>query len=286
VEMSIFISFEGGDGSGKSTQAKLLFEYLQNNDYDVVLTHEPGGTEYGEQCRRLLLDAPKLKDLRIDKRAEVLGFCSARAQLVADVILPRLKKENTITICDRFADSTIAYQVFGRNLAQKPIIDRESIEFISFRDEVIGVLKFATHNLKPDLTIYLDISLEEGLHRREGRLKFDHMPYQFSEDQQLSFLESNHFDEQTKQFHIAVREGYEWLIENEPERWWRVNAEQSVETIEGLVIDKVMQFLLIQGVHSKSRHSGRSKNQTPKMNKGSSLITLGEMSNSNLDLTV
>jgi len=244
--VSVLITFEGGDGSGKSTQAKMLFEHLEEKGFDVVLTHEPGGTAFGERCRYLLLEAPRVDKFIIDPRAQVLGFCTARAQLVAEQIIPRLEKPNTITICDRYADSTIAYQVYGGGLSDR-------------REEVERILSFATRNKKPDLTIYLDITVEEGLKRRQGRVKKEQEPHLFEEHQQLSFLASNHFDEQTMQFHVSVREGYEWLIAREPERFWRISAEAEIEEVAKEIQERIPQWLEAQGLHPKSKRKKREK---------------------------
>ena len=219
--MSLLITFEGGYGSGKSTQAKMLLEYLHHQGYDVELLHEPSGTEYGSRVRNLLLEAPNIKKFQLDVRAQVLVFCSARAQLGVEKIIPRLRRENTITICDCYTESTIAYQVFGGGLQD-------------FKDVLEYLLEFAAHGIKPDLTIYLDLSAEKGIERKERHMK----------DQQLSFLDKNHFDPIEINFHQLVRDGYEWLINREPQRWWRVPADRSVAEIEDDIRGKVLEYLI------------------------------------------
>jgi len=243
---AVLITFEGGDGSGKSTQAKLLNAFLREKGYNVFFTHEPGGTAYGEKIRTILLDAPKSEGFDLDARAQVLGFCSARAQLVAEKIIPHLKKKNFVVICDRYADSTIAYQVYGGNL-------------LEFREEVEEILSFATRKLKPDLTIFLDVTLEESLRRREGRIKDQEEPHEYFNGQQLTFIDSNHFDEQTKQFHESVKQGYEWLIEKEPSRWMRIDANRPIAVVAEEINAKVLAWLETQNVRPKMRDSSTAK---------------------------
>ena len=143
----MFITFEGPEGSGKTTQIQPLFADLQSRGYDVVLTREPGGTAIGDQIRRVLLD-PANQEMLLE--AEILLFSASRAQLVGQVVRPALER-GAIVICDRFADSTMAYQGYGRGL------DLESLHRIT---------QFATGGLMPDLTVYLDLDVEEGLRRK------------------------------------------------------------------------------------------------------------------------
>ena len=146
-----FITFEGSEGSGKSTQARLLYNYLKRKRFSVKMIREPGATLISEKIRRILLD-PKNK--KMDGLCEMLLYMAARAQLVRDVILPDLKK-GKIVICDRFLDATIAYQGYGCAIDIKLI-------------EEIG--RHVTKGVKPDITFFLDLKLEEGL-RRVGRVK-------------------------------------------------------------------------------------------------------------------
>jgi dTMP kinase len=236
--MSVFITFEGGDGSGKSTQAKLLSAFLEEQDFDVLMTHEPGGTTYGELFRHLLLDV-KSKGVEVDIIAQVLGFCSARAQLVAEQILPRLNKPNTITISDRYADSTIAYQVYGG-------------EILDLREDIEKILIIATRGIKPDLTIFLDISPEDGRKRIEGRVKQEEEPHSFGPIQ-LSFLENNDFDQKAIQFHHAVRDGYYSIIQREPHRWWIIDANRSIEVIQKEIQDRIIDWLKQKDIYIKTQ---------------------------------
>lgn len=190
-----FITFEGPDGSGKSTQFKLLAAHLREQGYDVLTTREPGGTAIGEQIRQVL---HSLDNREMHPRAEILLYCASRAQLVHQVIRPHLDKGGVV-LCDRYADSTLAYQGYGRGL------DLYVLRII---------LGFATGGLKPDLTIYLDIDCEEGLRRR-----------------QAGGSEWNRMDEQTLEFHRRVRQGYLALTQMEPHRWVVVDGARPVESV-------------------------------------------------------
>lgn len=144
----MFITFEGGEGSGKSTQCRLLFRKLMQQKVPAVLTHEPGGTALGNQIRRILK-----KNHRLSREAELLLFAACRAQLVSEIIYPALQ-QGKVVICDRFSYSTIAYQGYGRGI--KP--------------EVIKLLNdIATRELSSDLVVLLDISPEQGLSRKRSR---------------------------------------------------------------------------------------------------------------------
>lgn len=148
----MFITFEGIDGSGKSTQIELLKDKLLEDDHEVAVFREPGGTKISEQIRSILLDA----DFDIDPVTELLLFSAARSQLVAEKVLP-LQESGTVVILDRFYDSTTAYQGYGRNSV--------SLKHIQELNEV------ASHQNEPDLTFYLKISLEEAKKRTEKQRK-------------------------------------------------------------------------------------------------------------------
>jgi dTMP kinase len=199
--MSLFITFEGGEGSGKSVQAKALYRRLVKLSVPVLLTHEPGVTTLGKRLERALKWA---QTTDISPLTELLLFNASRAQLVAEVIRPTLAEGKTV-ICDRFADSTTAYQGYGRGL------DLATVAAIN---------NAATGGLKPDLTIFLDIPVEIGL-ARKGRSKPDR------------------FEQEDIAFHQKVREGYLKLAANEPKRWLLVDANKSkvkiAETIWQLV---------------------------------------------------
>ncbi len=192
----MFITFEGPDGSGKTTQARLLAEHLRRRGYTVVLTREPGGTPIGDQIRAILHDP---RNTAMDARAEILLFSASRAQHVARLIRPALAR-GEIVISDRYADSTLAYQGYGRGL------DLESLREIT---------AFATGGLTPSLTLYLDIAPQDGLRRRR-----------------LGGGEWTRLDAEALEFHERVRAGYEALARLEPERWVRVDAARPVEEIQ------------------------------------------------------
>ena len=144
----MFITFEGIEGSGKTSQIPPLAEFLETQGYQVLMIREPGGTQIGDQVRDILLS---LKNTEMNTRTEILLFQSSRAQLVEEVILPRLA-DGAVILCDRYADSTLAYQGYGYE------------EFSP--DELKPLVDFATGGLKPDLTLFLDVDVEEGLSRR------------------------------------------------------------------------------------------------------------------------
>jgi dTMP kinase len=178
----VFITFEGTEGSGKSLQARRLAERLAVHGGAVIHAHEPGGTPLGGQLRELLLAHD---DLEIVSRAEALMMNASRAQLVDRVIRPALDR-GEVVVCDRFADSTIAYQGSGRGL-DVHLLD--------------AVISFATAGLRPDMTLLLDLPVETGLARKHSREGW------------------NRFEAETVAFHERVREAYHRLASAEPERW-------------------------------------------------------------------
>ncbi len=192
----MFITFEGPDGSGKTTQARLLAAWLREQGYDVVLTREPGGTDIGNQIRTVLHDP---RNTAMDARTEILLYSADRAQHVAQRIRPALAT-GKIVISDRYADSTLAYQGYGR------MLNLEALQAIT---------AFATGGLKPDLTLYLDIDPHAGLMRRR-----------------LSGDEWNRLDAETLQFHQRVRTGYQELIRQDPERWAVVSVTRPIEEVQ------------------------------------------------------
>lgn len=192
---NMFITFEGIEGSGKSTQAELLKEFLLKQGHKVSSTREPGWGALGRLIRKMLLEE---KDLDLDPLAELYLFCADRTQHVRDLIKPRLK-EGDLVICDRFTDSTIAYQGYGRGL------DSELVEKVS---------KTAALGLKPELTILLNLPVKLGLSRleeRSGKTKMDEEPVEF---------------------HERVRHGYIFIAQKEPKRVRVVNAARDVDQIQ------------------------------------------------------
>lgn len=208
--MALFITFEGGEGCGKSVQARALYRRLSQLAIPVVLTHEPGGTLLGKKLSRWLKWA---KNTDIPPLAELLMFNASRAQLVDEVIHPNLDK-GEIVISDRFVNSTTAYQSYGRGL---------DIEVVK------AVNNAATQGLKPDLTVLLDISAEEGLARKGGK-------------------KQDRFEQEDITFHRRVREGYLKMAANDPERWLVVDASLSKRKIEQIIWQRVSQLLSERGL--------------------------------------
>ena len=201
--MSLFITFEGPEGCGKTTQIKLLAEALTARGCNVLSLREPGGTSIGDQIREVLHD---LRNTEMHARAEILLYNAARAQIVEQRIKPHLAAGG-IVLCDRFADSTLAYQGYGRMLN---LVD------------VRHIVAFATQNLKPDLTLYLDIDVEAGLARRR-----------------TGGGEWNRMDDQTVEFYRRVREGYQVLMAEEPQRWVSIDAARDVAEIQRNILMEV-----------------------------------------------
>ncbi len=211
----MFVSFEGPDGGGKTTQAGLLVDRLRARGRDVVPIHEPGGTDVGSDVRALLV---RRGWTPIDPRAEALLFSACRAQLLAEVIRPGLDR-GAIIVADRFADSTLAYQGAGRGL---PV------------DELHSLIQIATDGLKPDLTLLLDVPSEVGLKRLRGTSAAP----SGGARSQLSFFEEmrlpedwNRFEDEALSFHQRVRAAYLGFAEAEPLRWRVIDATQSVERV-------------------------------------------------------
>lgn len=201
----MFITFEGPDGSGKTTQLRLLAARLRAQGRDVLTVREPGGTAMGESVREILLQT-RTGGAAMDARAELLLFCASRAQLMVERILPHLA-QGGVVLCDRFADSTLAYQGYGRGL------DLGLLR---------TVLDFATRGRWPDRTLYFDLEVEESLARRAGD------------------GEVNRLDAESLDFHRRVRAGYLDLAAREPQRWVTIDARQSIDAVETVVQRAVM----------------------------------------------
>lgn len=202
----MFITLEGPDGSGKTSQVLALGEFLEGEGYPVLTTREPGGTEIGDQIRAVLFN---LKNTAMRPSTETLLFLASRAQLVEEVILPHLESGGVV-LGDRYADSTLAYQGYGHGN------DLEQLRCL---------LEFATGGLKPDLTLLFDLDIEEGLRRRAGGGNW------------------NRLDAYGLEFHQRVRDGYHQLVKQEPERWVIVNAQQPPENVQAAVREIVMKRL-------------------------------------------
>jgi len=207
----MFITLEGPDGSGKTTQIRLLYDALVAAECDVLLTREPGGTAIGDQIRVVLHD---IENSDIVPETEILLYSASRAQLVGQVIRPALAA-GIIVLCDRYADSTMAYQGYGRGL---------NLEALT------AITDFATGGLKPDLTLFLDLEPEIGLTRRK-----------------TSGQEWNRMDRQTLDFYRLTRRGYHTLAEMEPERWVSIDASGSITEVAAAVWATVQRRLNLQG---------------------------------------
>lgn len=203
--MSLFITFEGGEGCGKSLQAGILYRRLSKLAVPALLTHEPGVTSLGEKIARLLKWS---QDFDISPVAELLLFNASRAQLVKEVIQPGLEA-GKVVICDRYTDSTTAYQGYGRGL------DLPMVKAVNDAGR-LGV--------SPELTILLDIDAEAGLFRKKGR-------------------KHDRFEQEDIDFHQRVRDGYLKLVAAEPERWLVVDANQSRAKVERIIWERVSQLL-------------------------------------------
>ena len=191
----MFITFEGPEGSGKTSQIGMVADHLRAQGLTVITTREPGGTPIGDQIRACLHD---VANTAMAAETEVLLYAASRAQLVRELIRPALVA-GYVVLCDRFADSTMAYQGYGRGL------DRGQLRLLT---------AVATGGLQPDLTILLDIDVERGLARRADNAE-----------------EMNRLDLETVAFHQQVRQGYHQLAALEPDRWRVIDADREVTAV-------------------------------------------------------
>lgn len=191
----MFITLEGPDGSGKTCQVAPLAEFLRAQGYRILTSREPGGTAIGEQVRAIL---NRLDNSAMHPRSETLLFLSARAQLVEEVIRPALR-DGQLVLCDRYADSTLAYQGYGHGN------DLQKLRML---------LDFATGGLWPDLTILFDLDADEGMRRRHAGGDW------------------NRLDAYDLDFHRRVRQGYLEMARLEPERWQLLDATQTKEAVQ------------------------------------------------------
>ena len=202
----MFITFENPEGSGKTSQIPPLAEFLREQGYSVVTTREPGGTEIGDQVREVLM---RLDNKQMNPRTETLLFLAARAQLVEQCIRPEISR-GSLVISDRYADSTLAYQGYGHG---------------NDLNQLRELLRFATGNLWPDLTLLLDIDPEQGLKRR------------------AKGGEWNRLDAYALAFHKRVWQGYRELARQDPNRWVIIDAAQPVEIVQEQLRKAILQRL-------------------------------------------
>ena len=205
----MFITFEGPDGSGKSTVIKAVYERLINDGYSVILTREPGGTPIAEKIRDVIVDN---SNTALDARTEALLYAASRMQHLSQKVLPALK-DNKIVLCDRFLDSSLAYQGYARGLGM---------------DSVLKANSFALDYL-PGLTIFIDVKPEVALKRLGQRNKSDRL------------------DLEKKDFHQRVYEGYHKVLEMYPDRIFRIDGNQSLEDVTNDCISVVLRYLNIWG---------------------------------------
>lgn len=217
VKNGFLINLEGGEGCGKTSQIPFLVEYLRSKGFDIFPLREPGGTSISEQIRDVLHD---LKNAEMHPRTETLLYQAARAQIVEQQIKSRLK-EGQIIICDRFYDSTVAYQGFGR--CQDILVVNRLVEY-------------ATGGLTPDLTVLLDVDVEIGLARKETEKEWNRM------------------DAMDKEFHQRVKEGY-LKMANIDARWVVVNANNRIEQVRMDLVREVTNRLSYIGLIERERTS-------------------------------
>lgn len=202
--MSAFITFEGPEGAGKTSVISKVSQKLAT-DMDVITTREPGGVPTGEEIRRVVLEGNNM-----DIRTEAMLFAASRREHLVEKVIPALKKDK-IVLCDRYIDSSLAYQGYARGIGI---------------EEVKTLNEFAINGLYPDLTIYLDVSAEVG-HQRILKNQRN----------------QNRLDQEDKAFHEKVIEGYQRIIDSDPERFVKVNADQDLENVVEEAYESIIKYL-------------------------------------------
>ena len=206
----MFITFEGIEGCGKTTQIELLYSHLEKKGYRVIKTREPGGTPFGESLRDVFLHA----STKVDPLAELLVFMAMRAQHVEELIIPALK-EGSVVLCDRFTDASYAYQGHGRG------IDLNIIETLN---------KLVVKGVKPDLTVFLDCPVEKGLTRKAQSAPMDR------------------FEKEKLSFHRRIKKAYEKLVKDDPKRFFVVDGTLDINTIQKTIRKKAGGLLKHHGI--------------------------------------
>lgn len=209
TKKGLFITVEGPEGAGKTTIARRIAENLKRKGYPVLFTREPGGISISEQIRQVILDK---RNTEMDGRTEALLYAAARRQHLVEKVIPALEI-GTIVLCDRFIDSSLAYQGYARGLGI---------------EEVYKINEFAINGVMPNLTLYFDIAPEIGLHRI----------------QQNKGREVNRLDLETLDFHKRVRKGYWQLLNRFSERMVKINAEQPIESVFQESWKTVLKFIM------------------------------------------
>lgn len=207
----MFITVEGPDGSGKTTQLQLLVQSLTEQGYEVVVTREPGGTKVGNSIREVLLSS---EHDEMTPRVEMMLYAASRAQNIDQVIRPALHR-GAVVVCDRFVDASIAYQGYG--------LQYDLSQILSLND-------WATAGIKPDLTFLFDLTPDQASHRMKDRGQLDRI------------------ESRDESFHQRVYEGFQLLLEQHPERMVRIDANASIETIQDEVLDITLERLKERGV--------------------------------------
>lgn len=202
--MSFFVTLEGPEGGGKTSQAKFLADALIQADLDVLLTREPGGTEIGDQIRKVLMS---LENSSMVPGTEFLLFSASRAQLVREIIRPHLNNDGVV-VSDRYFHSSLAYQGYGHRL------DLDALRQIT---------DFATDELSPDLILLLDLPVEIGLQRRRSGGSW------------------NRLDAYEQEFHLRVRAGYHTMAQADPERWVSIDAAGPSDAVQEQILNIVRQ---------------------------------------------
>ncbi len=200
MKKGFLVTFEGGDGCGKSTQLKMFQDFLKKENVDFIVSREPGGTPLGEEIRKILLNS----NYNISSTTEFLLFSASRATHVEEIVKPALE-EGKVVILDRFYDSSYTYQGYAGNLSIK---------------DIENITEFAIQGTKPDLTFLLDLSYDEAMKRK-------------AKDEKLSHLDR--MERKAKEYHDKVREGYLKLAKQNPDRIVVVDASKSVEEISNFI---------------------------------------------------
>ncbi|MBM7573126.1 dTMP kinase [Aquibacillus albus] len=203
-----FITFEGGEGAGKTSILQAISDKLSNQGFEVIATREPGGIEIAEKIRQIILDRSHTK---MDPRTEALLYAAARRQHLVEKVLPALD-QGKVVLCDRFIDSSLAYQGYARELGI---------------DEIYHVNEFAIEGCMPDITLFFDIIPEEGLNRITANKE----------------REQNRLDLEKLHFHEKVYEAYQLLLDKFPERIYKIDASLSLAEVEALAYEKISTFI-------------------------------------------